>query len=260
MKYLRLIFQYFKTNLAMQMEYRFSFIVRVLGMMLNDGMWVLFWTLYFARFPAVRGWTREDVVTLWAVCALGFGIAHLTFGNLLGVAKAILQGELDMYLVYPGNPLVHLLASKTDPTAAGDVLFGTLVFFLFTRPNIVQALLFLLAGILTVGIFVGFGTLAGCLAFYIGNSEMLASQVYGSLIHFATYPSTIFSGAIKFILFTVLPAGFINSVPVRIVREFDPLFFAAFTGVCLGLPAMANYVFRLGLKRYESGNLLQARV
>lgn len=257
--YASFVWEYMKVNMAMEMEYRAAFITRVLGMAVNDFMWLSFWIMYFTRFPVVQGWTKGDVITLWAVCGLGYGFATGIFGNALNLARIISSGNLDFYLSYPKNVLLHAICSRADVSALGDVLFGPLAFVLLVRPSFQALLLFMASGVLVAAIFTGFAVLTGSLAFYIGNSENLAGQVFNSLIHFSTYPSVIFHGAVKIVLFTLIPAGFINSVPVKVVREFDPLFFLGLIGASTFFLAVANYVFNSGLKQYESGNLVQTR-
>jgi len=219
------IWAYTKANLAMEMEYRVSFIGRVFGMILNDLMWMTFWILYFERFPVVQGWQKADVLTLWCLCEMGFGLAHTIFGNALTLSGFVVRGDLDFYLVYPKDPLLHLLVSRSNATALGDLLLGPVAFVALVRPTFWQFAVFMVAGLLVAGIFLGFTVLAHSLAFFIGNSESLSDQVTNSLIHFATYPAAIFHGGVKVVLFTLIPAGFINTVPVRVVREFDPVFF-----------------------------------
>ncbi len=259
-RYLSFIWEYMKANIAMEMEYRTAFIARLFGMFLNDAMWLTFWLLYFARFPVVQGWGKYDIITLWAVCALGYGLGHGVFGNALNLAKTIASGDLDFYLVYPKNVLVHVLASKVQSAALGDVLFGPIVYFALVRPTFVQALLFLLSGVFVGAIFVGFSVLGGSLAFFIGNSEGIAGQLNNSLIHFSTYPSAIFHGPIKVILFTVVPAAFINSIPVMMIRNFNIFFFVSLVIAPVVINLAGYALFRAGLKRYESGNLIQARM
>jgi len=258
-KYSAFIFEYFKANLAMEMEYRGAFVARMFGMILNDAMWLVFWILYFTRFPVVQGWGKNDIITLWGVCALGYGLGHGIFGNALSLATIIQSGNLDFYLVYPKNVLLHVICSRINSTAMGDIVFGPLVYLILVKPSLASTCVFLISGVLVGGVFVGFSILAGSLAFFIGNSEGVAGQMTNSLIHFSTYPSAIFHGTIKAILFTVLPAGFINSVPVKVVRDFDPLFFAALCAASVFFVCAGNRAFTAGLRRYESGNLVQAR-
>ena len=255
-----LVFEYMKANLAMQMEYRATFVGRIVGMMLNNTMWLSFWLLYFARFPVVQGWERADVITLWATCGLGFGLCFSLFGNVNRIASIVVRGELDFYLTYPRHVLLHLATSRMDPTALGDVAFGLAVFFALVRPTVTQALLFVCSGVLVACIFFGFTVIVHSLAFVLGNSEMLADQASNMLIHFATYPLGIFDGPTRVILFTLIPAGFINSVPVSVIRDFDPVFFAGLALAAVFLVIASDRIFRALLRKYESGNLMQVRM
>ncbi len=258
-KYPAFVFEYLKANLAMEMEYRGAFIARMFGMIVNDAMWLTFWILYFTRFPVVQGWGKNDIITLWGICALGYGLGHGVFGNALNLATTIQSGNLDFYLVYPKNVLLHAICSRINSTAMGDVVFGPLVYVILVGPSLASTGVFLISGVLVAMIFVGFSVLAGSLAFFIGNSEGIAGQMANSLIHFSTYPSAIFHGGIKVVLFTVVPAGFINSIPVKVIRDFDPPFFAALIVAAFGFVWAGNRLFKAGLKRYESGNLVQVR-
>src|SRR3712207_116711 len=108
--YSRFVRRLFGINLRAALEYRMSFLWSVGFMALNDGMWIVFWTLFFSRFPVLRGWELADIVTMWAVVATGFGLATGVFGNCRpeGV-RVIVEGRLDYHLSLPKNPLLHYL-------------------------------------------------------------------------------------------------------------------------------------------------------
>ncbi|HEU5368800.1 MAG TPA: ABC-2 family transporter protein, partial [Ktedonobacterales bacterium] len=108
-------------------------------------------------------------------------------------------------------------------------------------------------------IFTAFLVLLGSLAFWLGNSEGLSQQLMGTLISFSTYPTGIFHGAVKLLLFTVLPAGFISYFPVELLHSFRWQLFAGMFAFTLGIAALAWFVFYRGLRRYESGNRLGAQ-
>jgi ABC-2 type transport system permease protein len=256
----RFVLAYLRANLAMEMEYRAAFLTQVLSMFINDGMWVAFWVLYFTRFPVVAGWGRTDVLALWAITATGYGMAVGLFGNALRLSRIIYTGGLDVYLTQPKNVLLHVLVSRTQASAWGDVLFGLAVFVWLCGPTWVSTGLFLLGSLLAAVIIAAFFTLAQSLAFFIGNADTAADQLVNALIHFATYPTDIFRGLTKVLLFTALPAGFISYMPVGLMREADPIFIAAAMGAAVALAAAAILVFRAGLRRYESGNLVTTRL
>ncbi|MEW6307501.1 MAG: ABC-2 family transporter protein [Bacillota bacterium] len=257
---LEFIAAYAGANLSMAMEYKAAFLTQLVSMMVNDGMWVVFWVLYFHRFPVVRGWERGDVIVLWAIVAAGFGLGHGLFGNALNLSRVIYEGGLDAYLTQPRDPLLHVLVSRTSPSAWGDFLFGVGVFLGFCHPDPARLALFVLGTLVVAAMHISLAVIAHSLAFFIGDAGTLADQVYFAFLHFSTYPSAIFSGLIKVILFSVLPAGFISHMPVGLLREFSWGYTAILVGVSLALSLGAVGLFRLGLRRYASGNLLTIRV
>jgi len=257
--YTRFLLAYLQANIQMALEYRASFLIQVVSMFINDGMWLAFWWLYFTKFPVLRDWGRTDVVVLWATLAFGYGLATAIAGNLQRISEIVYRGQLDYYLALPKEVLSHMLVSRMGIYSIGDALFGLTVFFTLGHPTAGRLGLFLVGGFFIAVIFVAFGTLVGSLAFFIGNAEQLATQFTGALIHFSTYPTAIFGGVTRFILFTALPAGFINSIPVHIIREFDSRFALLLAFATVVLWAAAILAFQAGLRRYESGNLVVMR-
>jgi len=259
MKTARLVLSYFRHNLMSAMAYRGAFFLQVFGMVLNDVMLLFFWWVLFNRLPTLRGWDLSGVMTLYGVVAFGFGAANVVCGNAFRVAQTITSGDLDYYLALPANPLVHLLVSRMSLSAWGDVLFGLAV-FLIASPNRWASLpLFLLLGLITGLIMVAFGVLAGSLAFWVGNADNLAMQAINALITFGLYPVEIFPGVVRVLLYTLIPAAFVGSVPAALLSDFDwgqLVILVAFTA---GIMLAARGVFAWGLRRYESGNLVTVR-
>ncbi len=93
-------------------------------------------------------------------------------------------------------------------------------------------------------------------SFFLGNTEGLAQQLLGTLVTFSTYPMNIFSGVVRLLLFTLVPAGFISFVPLQVLHQFAWPLLGSMVGFTLLIVLVAVGVFHLGLRRYESGNLL----
>lgn len=253
---LRFIGVYFIANLQAAMEYRLAFFLQVLVMLGNDCLWLLFWWSYFRQFPLVNGWQQTDVVIIWSVAALGTGLGNAVFGNASNLAQLVMTGGLDAYLGMPRYALLHICISATESTAWGDVLFALGAYLVFLRPDPLHFLLFLALGGLVALIFASFLILVGSLAFFLGNTEGLTQQMVGVMITFSTYPMNIFNGFVRFLLFTLIPAGFISFVPLQLLHQVTwPLLGAMLGFTCVILLCAAGF-FHLGLKRYESGNLL----
>ena len=100
----------------------------------------------------------------------------------------------------------------------------------------------------------GFLVLVGSSAFFVGRSE--AGELgFHALLLFSSYPVDIFAGATKVFLYVVVPAGFVSSVPARIIDDFDWRWALLLTAVALAAASAGSAAFTLGLRRYSGGSL-----
>ena len=248
--------RYAIANVQVAMEYRAAFFIQVTMMLASDCLWLFFWWTYFRQFPLVHGWQTTDIIILWAVSACGFGLSAAIFGNARQLGTLIVNGSLDAYLGMPQNVLLHVCVSGTEPAAWGDVLFGFGAYVLLLGPDLLHIALFVLLVVQVCCIFTAFAILLCSLVFFLGNTEGFTQQAFGALISFSTYPMDIFRGAVRLLLFTILPAGFITFVPLQLLHRFSWELLAAMTGFTVLFMGIAVSVFFLGLRRYESGNLM----
>jgi ABC-2 type transport system permease protein len=250
---------YLLLNLSSAMEYRASFISQVVGMALNDSIMIFFWWLFFQRFPQVGNWQLADVLRLWGVVAVAFGLGTAIFGNCPRIATLISTGQLDYYLSLPKDVLLHLLVSRSSTAAWGDAAFGLVAFAAAGDLRLSTVLLFAAFSLTGCAVMVAYHVLVGSLAFWIGNAESFSAQASGALINFSTYPGSIYRGWIKLLTFTLIPSAMVGHLPVELLRRFDPVLFLEVAGFAALSVLVAVVVFRRGLRRYESGNLLVLR-
>ncbi|GHO42014.1 ABC transporter permease [Ktedonospora formicarum] len=256
----RLILAYTIANTQAALEYRTAFIVQVVAMLANNSLWLFFWWNYFHQFPLVNGWQETDIVILWAVSACGFGISVAIFGNARQISALVMNGGLDAYLGMPRYALIHVCIAATDPTAWGDIIFAIGSYLLLVRPDLAHIGLFLFLVALVSLIYTSFMVLLHSLAFFLGNTEGLAQQLFGALISFSTYPMDIFNGFVRVLLFTVLPAGFISFVPLQLLRHFSWSLLGILICAVIIFALAATGLFEVGLRRYESGNLMGSQI
>lgn len=257
--YLGLASAYVQLNLKAHLEYRAAFLSQMFAMILNDCVWVVFWTLFFTRFPIIHGWGAADVITLWAIAAAGFGIAETLCGNTAQLAALIARGELDAWLLYPRALLSHLILGKMNATAFGDAVFGYVVYVAFVHPDLGHFALFTALTLSVALAFVGINILAGSLGFYIGNAQALADQWRFAMITFSTYPANLFDGPVRLLLYTLIPAAFVSYLPIEALHQFS-LWQAGLSLLgSIAVTTVAVLFFYQGLRRYESGNLMSMR-
>jgi len=144
-------------------------------------------------------------------------------------------------------------------SAWGDVLFGLGVYLALVRPSPLALAEFFLLSLVSTTVLVSYAIVANSLVFWLGNAEGISSQLLNALLLFSTYPSALFSGAVKVLLYTVVPAGFVVYLPVQLLREWSWPLAGALCAVAAGSVLLATAVFYAGLRRYESGNLLAMR-
>lgn len=248
-------------NLSSAMEYRASFITQILGMFLNNGIYFVFWMIFFDQFGAVRGYEMGDIYLLFAVATFGYGVAYSFAGNVGPfMAYLIAQGRLDYYLVLPRPLLPHVMFSRMVVPALGDLFFGIMAYLFTGRFHPLEIALFVSSSVLAGSIFVGFSALTGALAFFMGNARYLSQQMQMAMLTFALYPITLFSGGVRVLLFTLLPAAFIAAVPVEIISTRNGWLLLGLLGVAVVVWVLATAVFYIGLRRYESGSALNVNV
>jgi ABC-2 type transport system permease protein len=256
---LRLLGAYLRHNLGAALEYRGSLVSQALGMVLNNLLWVSFWTIFFAKFPVLAGWTLTDVLVLWAVMTTSVGLVFGLFANSLRLSAIISEGQLDYYLTLPGDALTHVLVSAVRPLHLGDLVFGPVLLLVAVGPDPVRFAVFCAVVVLSAAVMLGFLVILGSLAFFLGSSEAVATQAVFALKTFAYYPADLFGPRVRALLYTVLPAALVTTVPVELVREFRLEWFLALVAGALAFMGLGVALFRLGLRRYESGHSLQLR-
>jgi ABC-2 type transport system permease protein len=256
---LRFVWHCWKLNLAGAMEFRLSFLLTAGMMIVNNVVWMVFWGLYFRRFPVVNGWELRDVMMLWAVASGGFGLMATLFGNATRIANLIATGQLDVYLAQPKPVLLHVLISRMSVSAIGDVAFALLIYAAFGDKTALGAVKFTLALALSTLIFIFFTVIVNCLAFWLGNTEGLSFQLFNALLTFTTYPTGIFRGLGKLVLFTVIPAGFVSYLPIGLLRQANVPFLLGAAAVTGLLTCGGVRLFYGGLRRYSSGNMIGLR-
>ena len=98
------------------------------------------------------------------------------------------------------------------------------------------------------------------LSFWFNKSDIIADTGNSLMTNFATYPEGIFKGLAKILLFTLIPVGIVNYLPIRILTAFSLPLLALVTGVTIITTAFAFLIFYKGLRRYSSSNLMAAKV
>lgn len=244
-----------KYNLKASLEYKTSFILQTVFMIVNNGFFLIFWNLVFdVNGGEVNGLGMNDIYFLWAVAPASWGVSNFLFGGLRQINRYILSGSLDTYLLQPKNIILSIATSKCDFGACGDLIYG-LGLGAIACSSIFEYIQFLfyvvIATIVTCSIYLCIRTLA----IWIGEVEQIAHIYENSLfITFCTYPFEIFGGFTKALMFTLVPAAYVSHLPIKLLGNFDIKTFIALLAATLFYAVISALIFYKSLNRYESGN------
>jgi ABC-2 type transport system permease protein len=232
---------------------RTNFLLQAGGMLVNNAFMVALWALFFAGFRSVGGWRLADMALLYGLIMVVVGAAGVFFGGYRDMAASLLRGEPDALLTQPRALIPRLLARESIATGWGDLAGGLII--LATVSGLSWTDLPVLGLALAAGltVYVSAATTFAGLAFWAAGARSFARDLTDFTILFSSNPPSIYRGTVKFIAFTVLPAGFVVVTPVQLVRHPSPQLLASVVGAAAVYAAIAGAVFHLGLRRYRRG-------
>ena len=259
-KHLRIAACYFRLNLASALEYRASFLSQAFGMALSNSSFIFFWWVAFSQLGGrIGGYAFEDVLFIWATCSTLFGLSQVLFGNARRLSALIVSGELDTFLLQPCNVLLNLVCAHTSLSAYGDIAYGFILMALSQGGQAAAWGWFLAAVVLGALLFTALTLLAHSVTFWVGNAAVLGDMVTEFVINFSIYPEGIYGPVIRAIMYSLIPAGLMVHVPLRLARQFTWGWALALLPLAALYCAAAAWVFFRGLRRYESGNVIVMR-
>ena len=257
----KLLKKYFLFNLSAGMEYRVSFLIQVFGMFLNNSAFIFFWLILFERVGGdIKGYGFSDVMFLWALAALGYGLAEIFMGNSRFISSIIYKGELDVYLLQPRSILPNLVCSRMNTSGWGDLTYGVILYVFTQGADPLKAFLFLFFSMLMAVVFTSVRILYHSLTFFLGNAEQFAGTITEMIIMFILYPGSIFSGPSTWILHTVIPSALVAWIPAELFFQFDLKKFLLLMMADAGIILLSIIIFHRGLRKYSSGNRMGVRL
>ncbi|HBY19692.1 MAG: hypothetical protein A2Y24_08380 [Clostridiales bacterium GWE2_32_10] len=256
--YIKLLYKYKVLNISASMEYKVSFILQIVLMILNNASFLIVWGALFTVNKSIGGYEFKDVMLLWAISSSSFGFCYVLFGNGRKVMSLIINGELDVYLLQPKNLLFNVLVSETSISAIGDILYGYIILIILGADIKLWAM-FSLFVVVSGIIMAMFGVIIHSLTFYLNNIKEFINNMEMLAVSFSIYPEGIFGGFVKLLLYTVIPTGFMVYIPVSVMRQFDMGLFLEVIAFAVFETIAAIVIFNSGLKRYGSGNMMNMR-
>lgn len=259
--YFRFFKESLKCNLASLAEYKKSFIIQALFMFCNNGFFLIFWQVLFnASDGQINGIEMNDILYLWSLPTLSFGIAFFFFGGITKLGKYILEGGLDTYLIQPKNIIINVMLSEMDFAACGDMLYGLVIGLFATNFDMSKYVLLICFGIIGAVFYVCAEALVRLITVWVGNTDY-AEHIYiiTMTVNFSTYPEAIYNNFIKMLIYTVIPSGYIAFIPIKLINTLSIKHLVLYLIALCGFVSLTALLTKLVLKKYESGNSMALR-
>ncbi|HWN32256.1 MAG TPA: ABC-2 family transporter protein [Pseudonocardia sp.] len=245
-----------------QLAYPLSFGLDLLAQALGQTIELVVIVVLFGRVHTLGGFGADEVLLIFALAGIAFGLADLVVGQLDELPRWIRTGELDVLLLRPLPVLAQLVTADMQLRRLGRVLVGLLVLgVVLTRAPIVWSpvtVLLLISTPLVGAVIIGSIWVATCaVAFWVVEAREVANAfTYGSSLSTA-YPVTVFAPWLRRLLTFVVPAAFVAYYPVlAILGRSDPLgrpdaMRYAAPLVAVASVAVAGLIWRAAVRRYQ---------
>ncbi|MBB5869491.1 ABC-2 type transport system permease protein [Allocatelliglobosispora scoriae] len=252
-----------KAQVRGQASYRASFWLDMVGNFALLGGDLLTVIVLFQVTPSLGGFTRPQVLVMFALGMVAFNVADLAVGNIERIRMYVRTGTLDTVLIRPLGVLSQLLALDFGVRRIGRVLYAvTILVVALVLADVAwtpaKAVLVVVAPIAGAALFGSIFVAASAVAFWwIESGEIAATVTYGGR-DFSTYPITVYGQLFRRVFAYGLGFGFVAYYPALVLLELpDPLGLPELTGwasplVALVAVGLAALVWRTGVRHYRS--------
>ena len=222
MNTLRLYRRYIGVSIRSQMQYRTSFLMTALGLLIvTTGEFFAIWAM-FDRFGSLRGWRLAEVAMFYGLITVGFALAGAIGRGFDVFPSMVKSGDFDRLLLRPRSTAFQVAAGNLPLHRAGRLLNGAIVLLCaVTALDVVWTpARIALLGFAIIGgmcLFCGLFVLQATLAFWTTETlEIMNTVTYGGT-ETGQYPLSIYAPWFRKFFTFVVPLACVSPdfSPVR---------------------------------------------
>lgn len=251
--------QYIVLNLKIKLEYKANFALMLFFGSFSSIIVFLFLELLFSSIHQIQGWTKWEIVLMFALVYFTEGVSSIAFDGMWRINRLVNMDDIDRFLVRPVSPIIQILTCDTSVTGIGTMMSSILLFSLalnqthiiWTADKVLFMPIFLISAI-TIRTSISFS--ANCSGFWLTSFYSTFPFIVYNMRDFAKYLSPFYERPIQFFITVILPYAFIAYIPA--VYLFNKETWGAWAWlmpiIALGCILVARVVFYSGLRRYYS--------
>jgi ABC-2 type transport system permease protein len=260
MRYLPLLWTFFRVGAMRELSYRANFFVQLAESLLELGTAIAGLAVIFSYTQRLGGWTPDEVLALVGVFFLVGGVIGVVIQpSMQRLVESVRDGSLDFTIAKPEDAQVLASVQSVDIWKLTDVVLGLGVLAVAlvrigARVDAVAVLAFaavLLAGGLIV---YSFWLILAATAFWFVRVENIL-VVFQSMYEAGRWPVSIYPGWLRFGLTFVVPVAFAVTVPAQaLTGRLSAANLAVAWAAAAVLSVGARLLWKAGLRRYAGAS------
>ncbi|MBI4225290.1 MAG: ABC-2 family transporter protein [Candidatus Sungbacteria bacterium] len=261
-KYLKIYRVVWKYSIIERATYPAEFLTGLIVECGYIGIFVLFFTVLFGHITEIAGWNYYEMLFLAGINLINGGLywSMLFASGLMRLPEDIKNGNVDIALLKPINPLFTLTLSKPYFTSILSVIPGVyIIYYALAQLHRMPSLLDILFGsvLFCCGMVIAYAiaVMLSSLSFYFLNASAFPEIAARGIDFYTRSPHSVYTGALRIVLFFIIPVVFISSIPSSTVLrgvEFQYLFLGI--GLAAAFLCMAILVWNRMIRYYSSAS------
>lgn len=258
-RYFDIIGVQLRNNFSREALYRGNFATMVIVDVVWMAIELSLFAVIYANVDTLAGWTREQVYFFLGLFFATDAVFTTFFQRNFWQFNALVnKGELDILLTKPANPIFLTLTRYFNLTAWLNVVLGIGIMARYAdragfEGGWLWALvpMWMLIGLCAQGLL----RFAFCIWVFWTERSWAITSLYFQFFALATKPDALYPLAVRYVILTVLPFGFIASVPARaLLQGLHPREYVMIFAVLAGFLVFNTVMWRKGLRRYQSAS------
>ncbi|MBE3064316.1 MAG: ABC-2 family transporter protein [Spirochaetes bacterium] len=260
MRYLRLLWTFFRVGVMSELAYRVNFFVQLFESVLELGTAVAGLAVIFSFTRTLGGWTPDEVLALVGIFFIVGGAIRLGIQpSLEQFIESVRDGTFDFTLTKPEDAQVLASIQRVEIWKLTDVGLGIGVLSVAiarwgAHVGAVHALSF--AGALLAGgvIVYSFWMILATSAFWLVRVENIL-MIFQSMYEAGRWPVSIYPAWLRFALTFLVPVAFAVTVPAQaLTGRLSWQTLAGAWALAAAMFAAARLFWRAGVRRYSGAS------
>lgn len=248
-----------KKNLQNSAELRSSFLMNIVGMIINNTSFIILWIFFVQSVGIIGGWTTADIIGLNAYTALCYGIVLSLGSGIQKLATYTASGAFDRFMLSPKNLLIRVATAHFRVSALGDIVFGAICLVMYgvlIHANMMQILLMAILVIISTVVFLAGVIGIYSVSFYFVDADSVTRGLFELFFTPSLFHGGAFQGAMRFIFTFAIPSLLIGALPVEIVKDISLEKLLLVCVLAIFWLVASIMFFNYSIRKYESSNFM----